>query len=123
MGSQPVNLALRFLLELAALGSYSLWGWQQMEGLAGYLLAIGLPLLGAVLWGTFAVPNDPSRSGKAPVPVPGWLRLALELLIFGLAIFCLFDVGYANIAGLFGFTVLAHYLASYDRIGWLLRQP
>ncbi len=122
MGSNPINLALRFLLELAALGSYSLWGRQQADGLMGYLLAIALPFLGAIVWATFAVPNDPSRSGKAPVPVPGWLRLILELLIFGLATFCLHDLGHARIGSLFGLIVLAHYLISYDRINWLLRR-
>ncbi|MCB0007820.1 MAG: YrdB family protein [Anaerolineales bacterium] len=122
MGSNPINLALRFLLELTALGSYALWGKQQADGLAGYLLAIGLPILGAIIWGTFAVPDDPSRSGKAPVPVPGWLRLFLELLIFGLATFCLFDLGHTAFAAGFGLIVLVHYLISYDRIGWLLKR-
>ena len=122
MGSHPVNLALRFLLELAALSSYAWWGRQQADSLLGYLLAIALPLLGAILWGTFAVPDDPSRSGKAPLAVPGWLRLALELLIFGLATFCFYDIGYANIGGWFGLVVLAHYLISYDRIIWLLKR-
>jgi hypothetical protein len=122
MGSQPVNLALRFLLELAALGSYAVWGSQQADGWLGYLLAFALPLLGAAFWGTFAVPGDPSRSGKAPVPVPGWLRLALELLIFGLATYCLYDAGYANAGGWFGLITLVHYFVSYDRIRWLLSQ-
>lgn len=80
MGSHPLNLLVRFLLELAALGAFGYWGWQQAEGALAYLLAIGLPVLTAVLWVTFAVPEDPSRSGHAPVPVPGLLRLLLELL-------------------------------------------
>ncbi len=75
MGSHSLNLALRFLLELAALGAMGYWGWTQHEGPVRWRWAIGLPLVAAVLWGTFAVPNDPSRSGQAPVPIPGILRL------------------------------------------------
>ncbi|MBN2245139.1 MAG: DUF2568 domain-containing protein, partial [Candidatus Aminicenantes bacterium] len=37
------------------------------------------------LWGTFRVPGDSSSSGKAPIPIPGFLRLFLELVIFSLA--------------------------------------
>lgn len=29
------------------------------------------------------MPNDPSRSGEAPVEVHGWIRLAVELVILG----------------------------------------
>jgi hypothetical protein len=86
-----------------------------------YLLALGLPLLAAVLWGVFAVPGDRSRSGSAPVPVPGILRLLLELLLFGTAAWCLYDTGQILLANMFGLIVLIHYIISYDRILWLLR--
>ena len=69
MGSQPLNLALRFLLELVAWGAVGLWGWSVTDGALRYLLAMGLPLLVMALWGIFAVPGDRSRSGRAPVPV------------------------------------------------------
>ena len=71
MGFHPINLAIRFLLEVLALLAMAYWGWTQHDGLARFLWAIGLPLLSVVIWGTFAVPNDRSRSGKAPVPVSG----------------------------------------------------
>jgi hypothetical protein len=45
MGSHPVNLAVRFLLELAALFSIGSWGWQQGSGVPRYLLAVVLPIL------------------------------------------------------------------------------
>lgn len=122
MGSHPVNLALRFLLELAALASLGIWGWSQTEGNIKYLLAVGVPILAAAVWGTFAVPDDPSRSGKAPVPVPGILRLFIELLIFGSGIWALFDLGIARGGWILCSLVLIHYIVSYDRIIWLLRR-
>ena len=84
MGGHPVNLGLRFLLELTALASAGYWGFTYFEGPLRIVSAAALPIIAAVLWATFAVPNDPSRSGSAPVAVPGMLRLALELAIFAL---------------------------------------
>lgn len=120
MGSHPINLALRFLLELTALGSLGVLGWLRFEGPARLVAAIGLPLLFMVLWGVFAVPDDPSRSGSAPVPVPGGARLALELGLFATAAAALHLAGFAVPGLLFASTVAAHYLMSWDRIRWLL---
>lgn len=122
MGSHPINLGIRFLLELAALYSMGLWGWKQSEGPLRYLLALGIPVLFAIAWGTFAVPDDPSRSGAAPIPVPGFLRLLLELAFFFVAAWMLHNVGLTTQACVFGVIVLVHYVVSYDRILWLLKQ-
>ena len=122
MSQNPINLAVRFILELAALAALAYWGWTQHSGILRYLLTVSLPVLGAVLWGVFAVPGDRSRSGDAPVPVPGILRLLLELLLFGFAAWCLYDAGLVLLANIFGIVVLVHYIISYDRIIWLLRK-
>ena len=122
MGSHPINLAIRFLLELIALLAIGFWGWNQSEGWLQYILAFGLPIILASIWGTFAVPNDPSRSGKAPVPIPGILRLAIELIFFSIATWTLYELGYSNLALLFGAIALIHYFISYDRIIWLIKQ-
>jgi hypothetical protein len=74
MGSHPLNLALCFLLEIAALVAIGCWGLDQHSGIWHFIVGVGAPLIAAALWGTFAVPDDPSRSGKAPVPIPGVLR-------------------------------------------------
>lgn len=122
MGSNPANLAFRFLLELAALGAIGFWGWQQADNiLLKIVLAVGLPVIAAVLWATFAVPNDPSRSGKAPVPVPGWLRLIVELAFFAFAAWALFDLGFVTLSLILAVLVLIHYALSYDRLLWLLK--
>lgn len=122
MGSNPINLAVRFILEIAGLLALGRWGWFLADGSLKFGLAVGIPLLAAVLWGTFAVPGDPSRSGKASVPVPGVVRLILELVYFGGAAWSLFATGLASLGWIFGVAALLHYLVSYDRIGWLLRQ-
>ena len=119
MGQNPVNLALRFFLELAALYFMGYWGWTRQEGALRYLLAFGLPLLAASIWGIFRVPGD----GGAPrVRVSGLVRLLIEVLFFGFAIWGLFDAGAATTSWIFGGLILSHYVISYDRISWLLRQ-
>jgi len=122
LSSHPVNLIIRFLLEVAALVAIGFWGWKQDVVAARILLAVGLPLLAAVLWGTFAVPEDPSRSGRAPVPVPGKVRLTLELVFFGIATWMLWDVGNHNLAIVLGLTTAVHYMVSFDRIQWLVKR-
>jgi hypothetical protein len=122
MGSHPINLIVRFLLELCALAIAGHWGWAQRRGPLRYLLAFGVPLLLAILWGTFAVPDDPSRSGRAPVPVPGIVRLVLELAIFAFAVWALYAVNRPVLGLGLAVIVVLHYILSYDRITWLVRQ-
>jgi hypothetical protein len=122
MGSHPINLVIRFLLELSALLAMGVWGWQQSEGWLRFVLAVAVPLIAAVLWGMFAVPLDPSRAGTAPIAVPGMLRLALELAVFGFATWALYDVGATELSWTLCIAVAIHYLASYDRLLWLIKQ-
>ena len=122
MGSHPINLAVRFLLEITGLVVLAMLGWFYGNGVYKYLLALGFPLIAASLWGIFAVPGDPSRSGKAVVQVPGIVRLLLELAFFASATSSLFIVVNPVLAWVYGVMVLIHYLASYDRIQWLIQQ-
>lgn len=121
MGSNPINLAVRFILELMALFLLGLRGWTVGEGLIRYVWMITLPIGAAALWGIFRVPGDPSSSGKAPVRVPGWIRLILELTIFAAATLTLSALDKPNLGIAFGVIVGLHYLLSWDRILWLLR--
>ena len=122
MGSHPLNLMLRFMLEMAAVGTVGIWGWKLGEDWGRFFWAALLPILLMVVWGVFAVPEDPSRSGKAPVAIPGIFRLLLELGIFAFAIWAFYDVGFPRLSLVFGFLVFLHYGSSYDRIRWLLIQ-
>lgn len=122
MGSHPANFALRFVLEIAALFALGYWGWTQHAGIWRFVWAIGLVALAAVIWGTFAVPDDPSRSGKAPVPVPGILRLIIEFIIFAAGVWALYASGLPIWGLILGILTLIHYALSYDRIIWLMKQ-
>ncbi len=117
MANHPLNLALRFVLELAAWASFGYWGWTQHEGILRWLLAIGMPLIVIVNWISFRVPDHP---GDAPVAVPGIVRLGIEALTFGCAILLLIFSGRQEWALVFGVAVLIHYALSYDYVRDLL---
>nr|WP_144896605.1 YrdB family protein [Lutibacter sp. Hel_I_33_5] len=119
MGSHPANLFLRFLLEIIALISLGIWGWKQSETSFKFVLAFGIPIILAIIWGVFAVPDDPSRSGAAPIITPGFIRLFIELAIFSFAVWAQNDMGWKQLSLIFGIIILAHYIISYDRILWL----
>jgi len=122
MGSHPINLIFRFLLEIAAFISVGFWGYSHSEGFYALILAIIFPAIIATLWGVFAVPDDPSRSGKTVIKTPGPIRLILELLIFAFATYSLYTSGFSTLAWVFGLLVIVHYAISYDRVRWLLKK-
>jgi len=99
-----------------------MWGYGQATGILGIVLAVLIPLAMATVWGVFAVLGDRSRSGKAPVPVSGIVRLQIELLFFAIAIWCLGNMGYQQLGLGFGIIVMLHYVFSYGRIQWLIKQ-
>jgi len=109
MGQNPINLALRFFLELAALYCMGYWGWTQHEGLLRYLLAIGVPLLAATIWGVFRVPED---GGPPRVRISGIVRFLIEIIFFGFATWGLFEAGAITAGWIFGGLTLFHYMIS-----------
>jgi len=117
-----INLAVRFLLEMSGLVTLGVWGWARGDGLLKYVLALAVPIIAAAVWGIFAVPDDPSRSGNAPIIVPGLVRLVLELAFFASVVWALFAMRLSILGWLFGVIVVVHYLVSYERVSWLLRQ-
>jgi hypothetical protein len=119
----PWLLHLRFGLEVGSLialgaGARHVVG----RGAPGWVAAVVAPLVAAVMWGTFAVPGDPSRSGKAPVPVPGSLRIALEMTVFFLAAASLGAVGWWQWFDPFIAAFVVHHVGTRARILWILRQ-
>ncbi|WP_035851473.1 YrdB family protein [Kitasatospora azatica] len=121
MGFQPAGLAIRFLLELSALASFGYWAWESWPSSLRWVGVVAAPLLAAVLWGVFATPGDPSRSGGTVIATPGALRLVLELAVFFGAAYAVYSTG-ARTAGIALVVVLVIYhLAAIDRVMWLLR--
>ena len=118
MANNPLVLTVRFLLELTALWALGYWGWTQHTGLVRVLLAVGAPLAAATLWGVFRVPGYPR---EAPVAVRGPVRLLVEAVVFGSATWALYAAGRADWAVVFAVVVGAHYAASYDYVGKMLR--
>ena len=79
-----LNLAVRFLLELCLLAAVGYWGFKtQSSWLWKLVLGLGLPLLIAILWGTFLAP----RAGHRLQGLPFY---ALELTLFATGALALF---------------------------------
>ena len=116
------NLLLRFLLELAALAGIGLWAWTLGDGWHRGVLAFFAVSVAVALWIVFNVPGDPSRSGAAPVPVPGWVRLPLELAILLGGAWAFHFAGQTTVAMVVTALIVLHYAGSVPRIRWLLRQ-
>lgn len=94
------NLALRFLLELCALGAVGYWGFHVGKGTIMKVgLGIGAPLLIAVIWGTFGSPN-------ATVKLSAPLHIVLELMVFGLPAVALYAAGKPQLAWMYGMVVV-----------------
>ena len=97
-----INIALRFFLEVFALVIFAYWGFQSSQGiLMKFVLGIGSPLAIAIIWGVFGSPG-------APIRVKGYLRVVLELLIFGLATLALYSTGNTSLALIYGIIVIVN---------------
>ena len=76
---KPINDAIRFLVELAALIAVGYWGFHNHSSwLAKFLLGIGGPVLIAMAWGIWMAPQSSRRA-------PEGTRVAFEVAIFGLS--------------------------------------
>ena len=115
------NLALRFLLELAALAGLAAAAWTFGSGLGRWVAVVAVPVAAAAIWGLFNVLDDPSRSGAAPVEVNGPVRLAIEVVILGGGAAALAVAIHPAWGMVVALAILGHYLASVDRVAWLVR--
>ena len=97
------NLALAFLLELAALAALAYWGYCTGNStFTSLVLGIGIPLVAAILWGLFAAPRAryPNRL----------LKITVKALVFGSAFFALIAKDQTVLAIMFGVLVIANLL-------------
>ena len=117
MSQNPINLIVRFALEIVILVALGMWGKSQAEGWKGVALAILLPVAAAALWGIFRTPAD---HGKGLVETAGYIRLLIELGLFAAAAWAFWDMGYKTSSMGFAAVVILHYIISYDRVVFLL---
>lgn len=120
MSQNPINLLVRFLLEIAGLVGLFRLGLWLADGAFGILLAVALTAIGVGAWATFNVPGDRSRSGRAPVRVHGGVRLAVELAVLGGGAVGWWLAGPLWLARVYTVVLVLHYALSWDRVVWLL---
>ena len=120
MSQNAVNLAVRLLLEIAAVVGLFRLGLWVADGPLALLLAIVLSMGAATAWGLFNVPGDRSRSGRAPVQVSGSVRLSMELVLLLGGAVGWFLAGPVWFAWTYTIILVAHYVLSWDRVGWLM---
>jgi hypothetical protein len=99
------QLLLRFVLELGALAALAYAGWQTPGSVwLRLLVAIGLPLVAAVVWGQWVAP-------KARQPIPDPLRLVPEWVVFGGATVALVVTGHPILAAVLAVLAAANRFA------------
>ena len=104
---QTANLALRFGLELCVLAALAYWGFKHGRGrIAKFGLAIGAPLLAALVWILFGAPG-------AAMELRDPLHLILELAFFGSAIVALYLAGRSGMAWTIGLAALVNRVLMY----------
>jgi len=95
------NLALKFLLELAAIAAFAYWGASTGDSVVSVLLAVAAPAVAVVLWGTLAAPKATRRLADAA-------RVPFELAVFALAAAALAAAGNAALALAFAALVVVN---------------
>lgn len=95
---RSANLALKFLLELAAVAASLAWGADVGDGEWSLLLAVVLGAAAVMLWA-------PSRA-EVTVRLPSLRRIPFELCFFALACVALLGLGLHVLAAVFGAGVL-----------------
>jgi quinol-cytochrome oxidoreductase complex cytochrome b subunit len=91
---KPANLALKFLLELAAFAAFAVWGADIGSGAFAVIPAVAAPLVAVLLWGRFAAPRATRR-------LPLSRRIPFELGVFLLAALAFLAAGHAVAAAVF----------------------
>jgi hypothetical protein len=99
---KAANLAVKFVLELFALGAFAYWGATAGNGVGAVVLAIAAPLAAGILWGRLAAPRARHR-------LPLRQRVPFELTVFALAALALLTLSLA-VALAFASLVIANSL-------------
>ena len=113
MGTNPINLAIRFLLELTALYAFGRWGWAQHEGAMRFILAIVLPCPGDGFVGHLGCARRPQPLGAGSCASSRDRSPCLGisiLCISNLGFFCFRPIKLGNDIWDRGFCPLSHFL-------------
>jgi len=111
----------RFVLEILALVFIGWWASTWAASWVGVFYSFAAVAGTMMVWGIFNVPGDESRSGKAPVVVPGWVRIGIEICVFLFATVSIYYILGWIFALLFLAATTAHYIHTKHRISWLLK--
>jgi len=108
---KAANLALKFLLELAAFAALAYWGATTGTGAVPVLLAVAAAAVAIALWAIFAAPKSERR-------LPLAARVPFELGVFALAALALLAAGATGAAILFAALALlnAALLAAWGQL-------
>ncbi|GGL05644.1 YrdB family protein [Streptomyces flaveus] len=120
LANNDAMLAVRFLLEVVSLVCFGIWAWRTVPSPWRWLAVVVLPVAVGWAWGSFTVPDDPSRSGESDIHTPGPMRLLLELAVFFGAVAALHLASLRRAARWLLVVMVAYQILAYDRIGWLL---
>lgn len=106
------NLALALAIELAMLAAFALAGWVATPIVwLRFVLAIGFPALGILLWAVWAAP----KAGKRRLKMPA--LLVFKILMFAAGTAAWWVAGQPFIASVFGVLAAINLLA-----GWAFKQ-
>ncbi|WP_433012619.1 YrdB family protein [Kribbella sp. CA-294648] len=98
------NLLVAFAMELAGYAAFAWWGWEAGSSTALRLvLAVGLPLIAAVVWRLFAA----HANAKYGNPV---VKAIVKVAFFGLAGLAVWTLGHPVLAVVFVLVVAANLL-------------
>lgn len=104
---KSLNLALAFILELCMLAAFAYYGFTAASPLPLQIaLAVGLPLVVAVIWGFWLAPKASRRLSEP------WLLIA-KLVFFGLATLALYVAGQPLLAAIMSVLFLVNTLLLY----------
>jgi hypothetical protein len=103
---KAANLMLAFLLELCALAALGYWGFHTGMGIGKFILAVGAPVVFAIIW---AIAIAPKSVLRLPGPLSFILGVALLLLTDGL----LAAAGAAVLAVAFAIVILLNAALRY----------
>jgi hypothetical protein len=116
------DLGLRLVLEVGALVGAVVVATRLVDGVVGLLLGALWAACAATAWVTFATLDDPSRSGRAPVPVGGPVRLAVEFVVLVPPVVGLVVTGRLGAGLVLGAALVLHQATGRARLRWLWRQ-